>query len=251
MTTIVIFMEAENNRQATPLELFYSASFLHSTIITLSAKSPPFDNLPINPSTNTIIKTTNTSTHILVIMGSKNRRAPPAKSIEVIPKEPSEIETHLGMVLNGNILAITIDYCSPETSTSTSKSQSIESLLKILPDYAPWAKIIQLSIHADIPSKENPNIYLTRIKDINSIIKELNKFKKIQQVHVRTLLDQYNFSQMKLAAAMYGLRQGLLWRFSYVVKGEMPVMVSSSDNVMGKLLEVWKKEFLGGLEVLG
>ncbi|EDO03073.1 predicted protein [Sclerotinia sclerotiorum 1980 UF-70] len=151
-------------------------------------------------------------------MGSKNRRAPPVKSTEVIPKEPSEIETHPGMILTGNILTITIDYCSPETQTESSKSQFIESLLKILPDYAPWAKIIQLSIHTDIPSKETPNnIYFTRINDMNSIVKQLNKFKKLQQVRVRTLVDQYNFSQMKLAAAMYGLRLGLVWRFSGVV----------------------------------
>ncbi|KAJ8066856.1 hypothetical protein OCU04_004237 [Sclerotinia nivalis] len=182
-------------------------------------------------------------------MGSKNRRAPPAKAIEVIPKEPSEIESHPGMVLTNNILTITIDYCGSESESQ--KSQSIQSLLKILPDYAPWAKIIQLSIHADIPSKETPNIYLTHIKDMNSIVKELNKFKKLQQVRVRTLLEQYNFSQMKLAAAVYGLRQGLIWRFSYVVRGEMPVMVSLGEDVMGKLLGVWKREFLGGMEVLG
>ncbi|KAF7870618.1 hypothetical protein EAF04_004362 [Stromatinia cepivora] len=185
-------------------------------------------------------------------MGSKNRRAPPAKPIEVIPKEPSEIETHPGMVLTGNILTITIDYCvsksesESESESESSKSHSIESLLKILPDYAPWAKIIQLSIHADIPSKETHNLYLTHIKDMNSIVKELNKFKKLQQIRVRTLLDKYNFSQMKLAAAMYGLRQGLHWRFSYVVRGDLPVVVSPSEHVIGKLLGVWKREFLGG-----
>ncbi|ESZ89793.1 hypothetical protein SBOR_9817 [Sclerotinia borealis F-4128] len=139
-------------------------------------------------------------------MGNKNRRVPQAAAIELIPKEPSEIANHPGMVLTGNILTITIDYCN--VNTEQENSQFMTTLLAILPNYAPYTKIIQLSIHADISHNQNHNIHITHVQDMKSIVNELNKFGKLVQVRVRTLLDYHNFSQMKLAAAMYGLNKG-------------------------------------------
>ncbi|KAF7954629.1 hypothetical protein EAE96_005748 [Botrytis aclada] len=137
-------------------------------------------------------------------MGSKNRRAAPAAPSKIIPKHPSEITAHPGMVLTGNILTLIIDYCGP--GTPTEKTTSMESLLSILPDYAPYVKILQLSIHAGIPHTEPPAIYTSHIADMKKLVGEINKFKKLEQVRMRMLVDHLSFPQMKLAAAMFGVR---------------------------------------------
>ncbi|KAF7889493.1 uncharacterized protein EAF02_001908 [Botrytis sinoallii] len=175
-------------------------------------------------------------------MGSKNRRAAPAAPGEFIPKHPSEITTHPNIVLTGNILTLTIDYCAP--GSPIEKSTSMESLLSILPDYAPYVKILQLSIHAGIPHMEPPSVYISHVADVKSIVGVVNKFKKLEQVRVRMLIDYCSFPQMKLAAAMFGLRQDVQRILQYVVKGGGPVKVEQEDDTMRRLNGVWRKEFL-------
>ncbi|KAF7920768.1 uncharacterized protein EAE98_008797 [Botrytis deweyae] len=175
-------------------------------------------------------------------MGSKNRRAAPAAPGELIPKHPSEITAHPNIVLTGNILTLTIDYCAP--GSPIEKSTSMESLLSILPDYAPYVKILQLSIHAGIPHMEPPSVYISHVADVKSIVGVVNKFKKLEQVRVRMLIDYCSFPQMKLAAAMFGLRQDVQRILQYVVKGEGPVKVEQEDDTMRRLNGVWRKEFL-------
>ncbi|KAF7908236.1 uncharacterized protein EAF01_003991 [Botrytis porri] len=175
-------------------------------------------------------------------MGSKNRRAVQAAPSEFIPKHPTEIMAHPAMVLTGNILTLTIDYCGP--GSPIEKSTSMKSLLTILPDYAPYVKILQLSIHAGIPHMEPPSIYTSRIADMKSIVGEINKFKKLEQVRIRMLVDYCSFPQMKLAAAMFGVRQEVQRTLQYVVRGEEPVRVEVENDTMRRLNGVWRKEFL-------
>ncbi|TEY59649.1 hypothetical protein BOTCAL_0189g00020 [Botryotinia calthae] len=175
-------------------------------------------------------------------MGSKNRRAVQATTSESIPKHPSEIKAHPNIVLTGNILTLAIDYCTPDSPTE--KSTSMNSLLAILPDYAPYAKILQLSIHAGIPHMEPQSVHTAHIQDMKSIVGEVNKFKKLEVVRVRMLIDYYSFPQMKLAAAMFGLRKEVQRSLQYVVRGEEPVRIEQEDDMIRRLYGVWRKEFL-------
>ncbi|TGO54537.1 hypothetical protein BOTNAR_0265g00200 [Botryotinia narcissicola] len=175
-------------------------------------------------------------------MGSKNRRGAQAAPSEIIPKHPSEITAHPNIALTGNILTLTIDYCGP--GSPIAKSTSMQSLLSILPDYAPYVKILQLSIHAGIPHMEPPSVYISHIADMKSIVGEVNKFKKLEQVRVRMLVDYCSFPQIKLAAAMFGLRQDVQRTLQYVVKGGEPVGLNQDDDTMRRLSGVWRKEFL-------
>ncbi|EMR80924.1 hypothetical protein ACHAPC_008191 [Botrytis cinerea] len=175
-------------------------------------------------------------------MGSKNRRVAQAATSEFIPKHPSEIKAHPNIVLTGNILTLTIDYCAP--GSPIEKSTSMKSLLAILPDYTPYAKILQLSIHAGIPHMEPQSVHTAHIQDMKSIVGEVNKFKKLEVVRVRMLIDHCSFPQMKLAAAMFGLRKEVQRNLQYVVKGEEPVRIEQEDDMMKRLFGVWRKEFL-------
>lgn len=174
-------------------------------------------------------------------MGNKNRRAPQTTVTEVVPKELSKIVAHPGLSLAGNILTIKIDYCAsiPEPE----KLESVRNLLSILPNYATYTQIIQLSIQSGIPHQEDPSVYQSHIKDMKAIVNEVNKWEKLQQVRVRTLIDYYNFPQIKLAAAMFGLRKGVKWNLTYVEKGYMPVLVQQGEGFMARLVGVWKREF--------
>lgn len=91
---------------------------------------------------------------------------------------------------------------------------------------------------------EPPSVYISHIADVKSIVGEANKFKKLEQVRVRMLVDYCSFPQMKLAAAMFGLRKDVQRTLQYVIKGEEPVGVNQEDDIMRRLFGVWRKEFL-------
>ncbi|ESZ89794.1 hypothetical protein SBOR_9818 [Sclerotinia borealis F-4128] len=162
-----------------------------------------------------------------------------------IPKPLSEINPHPSLRFWAGILTISIDQLNPTPSQNTI---SLSTLTQILPFYSPYTHIIKIGIRPAIPHEIPDEIYRTHIANIKLIVQQINEFQKLKEVHMRVLVNQCNFPQLKMGASLYGL-SGVEWSFGYVEgekvrgRGIAPVVISPVDGVMGRLVGVFEREF--------
>ncbi|KAF7952501.1 uncharacterized protein EAE97_001998 [Botrytis byssoidea] len=156
----------------------------------------------------------------------------------------NELTEHPAIAILGDKeITIYIEMCKNMDTAPT----DMVALRTALADYKTIKKL-SIKIHAPWPhseSKETYNIRVSSMKKLFAIIDGFNLYK----LKVTMSVDKVNFPQMKLGAAIHGLRFKK-WQLFYQVFDEVndiekdPIQIFRGSEYDLRLRGVWKKEFL-------
>ncbi|KAF7908243.1 uncharacterized protein EAF01_003998 [Botrytis porri] len=146
-------------------------------------------------------------------------------------------------IIDNKEISIFIEWCA----FAESKPTDILALLAILPEYKSIKKLA-IKVHAPWPHTEPKEWHNSRLSCTKKLFAIIDTF-ELYKLKVTMSIDGCNFPQMKLAAAIHGLKFKK-WQLYYQVYDEAtksegdPIKIFRGSEYDSRLRGVWKKEFL-------
>ncbi|KAF7898658.1 hypothetical protein EAF00_005104 [Botryotinia globosa] len=171
----------------------------------------------------------------------------PLKSLDEIPYHPH-------IIFWGGVLTLSIDLHPTPLQIPT----LMRNLANILPDYAPWAHHIKISILPPPPPRIDLDSWSIKpsrshVSDFKTIISILNKFDKVKELHMTILLKPHESKceDLYFLGGLFGLER-IKWSLAFAVEGHGKWEIDDECCFMRELLEVYSRRFSrsGGLEMI-